>query len=598
MLTLEPETTSALDYSLLNTSIQDTFTAINRFEWQAIEELRVMREKCYYLDAGYKSFEDYCEKELIKYGGYRRVRDLLSASEVRDTLPESLKDKITKPSQTRPLLRLVKTPDKLQQAVAIAAQEKPYPTAADFAKAVQQVAPAAKLTTNKEKSQTQLCNSVTGERRRSEGRLSNNTITHGAEQINPESLPSFLFAKCVTVSSQSHPRFGESGVIEADAPNVWQQIVTFDDGEKLLVNNTDLDARSVPFPNERTFPPEYSEAIAALKEQHQQELERLEKDLKIGLQSEATTRAEAQVQEQIQSLQNLYKQQKEQNIQLQQRLDELEGLRQLELENQRLKERIQELEHAVGECPAQEWSNTLTKQATKALNKEVKRSLEKTIDLRSLAQDPPKENATECLCLMGMALGNLASAMNNTQAQSAVLGFPQEEQLCKRALEAAAIILGSEATPSAIAYRAEQLQLLPQAVSEIRGVLSKPECSWWDYLEVAQEYEVIKTDYWAELTPQETELITALEKAESSKIKEPSVLHETPAESGSSNCELTIGLGSIVSHADPYRTLSVERGEVVEDLGEELMVAWDCWKERSKKTDRYSRDELRFWLLE
>ncbi|MGF2037210.1 MAG: hypothetical protein RMZ43_018130 [Nostoc sp. CmiVER01] len=138
MLTLEPETTSALDYNLLNTSIQDTFTAINRFEWQAIEELRVMWEKCYYLDAGYKSFEDYCEKELIKYGGYRRVRDLLSASEVRDTLPESLKDKITKPSQTRSLFRLVKTPDKLEQAVAIAVKEKPFPTAADFAKAVQQ----------------------------------------------------------------------------------------------------------------------------------------------------------------------------------------------------------------------------------------------------------------------------------------------------------------------------------------------------------------------------------------------------------------------------------------------------------------------------
>jgi hypothetical protein len=41
---------------------------------------------------------------------------------------------------------------------------------------------------------------------------------------------------------------------------------------------------------------------------------------------------------------------------------------------------------------------------------------------------------------MGMALKNLASAMNDTQA-----------------LEAAAIILGSSPTPEAIAYRAEQL---------------------------------------------------------------------------------------------------------------------------------------------
>jgi hypothetical protein len=111
---------------------------------------------------------------------------------------------------------------------------------------------------------------------------------------------------------------------------------------------------------------------------------------------------------------------------------------------------------------------------------------------------------------------------------------------------------------------------------------------------VAIEYEAIKNDYWAELTTQETELIAALEKAESSKIKEHTVLHEIPTESGSSNGEL-IGVGSIVSHADPYRTLYVERGEVVEDLGEELLVAWDCWQERSKKTDRYSREELRFW---
>ncbi|MHC5748175.1 MAG: hypothetical protein ACYTXT_41295 [Nostoc sp.] len=46
---------------------------------------------------------------------------------------------------------------------------------------------------------------------------------------------------------------------------------------------------------------------------------------------------------------------------------------------------------------------------------------------REKSEEPPKENAQECLRLMGMALKNLASAMNNTQA-----------------LEAAAIILGSE----------------------------------------------------------------------------------------------------------------------------------------------------------
>ncbi|OYE00431.1 hypothetical protein CDG79_35185 [Nostoc sp. 'Peltigera membranacea cyanobiont' 232] len=335
-------------------------------------------------------------------------------------------------------------------------------------------------------------------------------------------------------------------------------MVTFADGERLLVNNADLDAASVPFPTEPSYSPQYSEAIAALKEQHKLELERLQQELRIGLQSEATARAEEQVSEQIQSLQNLYKQQKEQNIQLQQRLDEMESLRQLEAENQQLRQRIQDLENAVEQRPSQEWGNTMTQQATKVLNKQVKQALEKTIDLRSLAVEPPKENAQECLRLMGMALKNLASAMNNTQA-----------------LEAAAIILGSEPTQSAIAYRAEQLSMLPQAVSDIRAVLAKPGCSWQEFWDVAQEYEVIKQDYWAELTTQETDLITALQNASS----QPNI----------------IGIGSIVAHADPYRTLYVERGEVVEDLGEELVVAWDCWKEQSKKADRYFRDELRFW---
>ncbi|MBD2566169.1 MULTISPECIES: hypothetical protein [Nostoc] len=529
MLTLEAEQTTALDYSVVNASIQETFTAIDRFEWQASDELRLMRDKGYYEDGGHKSFEAYCESELTKHGGYRRVRDLLSAKKVVDTLPESLREKITKPSQTRPLLRLVKTPDKLHEAVAIAAKEKPFPTAADFARAVQKVvpnntSPSKTNSTKQEKVKTQLCHSV-------------------------------------TVSSLSHPRYGESGVIEADAPNNYQQIVTFGDGERLLINNADLTGLNdaiVSFSAERTYPKEYTEAIAQIKEQHQQELESLEQELRIGLQAEAGARVEAQVQEQIQSLQQLFKQQKEQNIQLQQRLDEMEGLRQLEIENQRLQQRIQELENAVEQRPSQQWGNTMTQQATKALNKQVKQALEKTIDLRSLAQEPPKENALECLRLMGMALKNLASAMNNTQA-----------------LEAAAIILGSEPTPNAIAYRAEQLEMLPQAVSDIRQVLAKPGCTWQEFWDVAQEYEVIKQDYWTELTTQETELIAALQNASSQQN--------------------TIGIGSIVAHADPYRTLYVERGEVVQDLGEELVVAWDCWKEQSKKTDRYFRDELRFW---
>jgi hypothetical protein len=532
MLTLDREQTTALDYSNLNTSIQETFTAIDRFEWQAVDEILQMREQQLYLQAGYKNFEEYCQRELYAWGGYRRINQLLGAKKVIDTVGD-LGGHIKNERQARPLLRLVKEPEKLKQAVAIALQDNPSPGESDFAAAANIVVP--QLPRKKQPIQEPM-------------------VPKTQEPVVPQKA-------IVTVSQQSHPRYGESGTIEADAPNRWQQIVTFADGERLLINNADLDAASVSFPREWNYPPEYTSAIAQIKEQHQQELERLEQELRIGLQTEAATRAEAQVQEQIQSLQNLYKQQKEQNIQLQQRLDEMEGLRKLEIENQQLQQRIQELEHAVQQHPVQQWGNTLTQQATKALNKQVKQALEKTIDLRSLAVEPPKENAQECLRLMGMALKNLASAMNNTQA-----------------LEAAAIILRSEPTQSAIAYRAEQLEMLPHAVSDIRSVLAKPGCTWQEFLNVAQEYEVIKQDYWAELTTQETDLITKLQNAST----QPD----------------TIGVGSIVSHADPYRTLYVARGEVIQDLGDEVIVAWDCWKEQSKKTDRYFRDELRFWQPE
>jgi hypothetical protein len=524
-----PSPLCTLDYANLNISIQETFTAIDRFEWQAVDEILLMREQQLYLQAGYKNFEEYCQRELYAWGGYRRINQLLGAKKVIDAVGE-LGGHIKNERQARPLLRLVKEPEKLFAAVSLAVKNNPSPGESDFAAAAQKVVPQLP---------------------RKKYIVQEPMVPEIQEPVVPQKA-------IVTVSQQSHPRYGEEGTIEADAPNRWQQIVTFADGERLLINNADLDAASVPFPRERTYPTEYTEAIAALEEQHKQELEQLSQELRIGLQSEATARAEEQVSEQISSLQNLYKQQKEQNIQLQQRLDEMEGLKKLEIENQQLQQRIQELENAIEQRPSQQWGNTMTQQATKALNKQVKQALEKTIDLRSLAQEPPKENAQECLRLMGMALKNLASAMNNTQA-----------------LEAAAIILGSEPTQGAIAYRAEQLEMLPQAVSDIRAVLAKPGCSWQEFWDVAQEYEVIKQDYWAELTSEETNLITALQNASS----QPD----------------TIGVGSIVAHADPYRTLYVERGEVMQDLGDEVIVAWDSWKEQSRKADRYFRNELRFW---
>ncbi|WP_298911437.1 hypothetical protein [uncultured Nostoc sp.] len=457
MLTLDRETKSALHYDDLNSSIKDTFATIDQFELQAVELCRVMHDERMYRVAGYKNFEQYCQGELHVYGGYRRINQLLGASKVIVAAGE-LGPQIKNERQARPLLRLAKEPEKLIAAIKLALSSNPNPSESDFAVAANTIAPMPK----------------------------------GKNKFHQEPL---VPKNAITISSPEHPRYGESGVIVADAPNNSQQIVTFADGERLLVNNADLDDAIVSQSTEPTYPKEYTEAIAALKEQHKLELERLSQELRIGLQAEVSARAEAQVSEQIQSLHFLYKQQKEQNIQLQQRLDEMEGLRKLDIENQQLQQRIQELEHALIERPSQQWGNTMTQQATKVLNKQVKQALEKTIDLRTLAADPPKENATECLRLMGMALKQIATAMNNTQA-----------------LEAAALILGTSPTQSAIAIRTEQLQLLPQAVREIRQVLARIEFTWQEFWAVAEKYEVIKPDYWAELTTSETDLITQARK--------------------------------------------------------------------------------------
>ncbi|AUB42378.1 ATPase involved in DNA repair [Nostoc flagelliforme CCNUN1] len=332
MLTLDrEESLGALHYDDLNSSIKDTFATIDQFELQAVEQIRLMHDERMYRIAGYKNFSEYCQGELHVYGGYRRINQLLGASKVIVAAGE-LGPQIKNERQARPLLRLVKEPEKLIAAITLALESNPEPTESDFAAAANIVAPMPRV--RKPFHQEPL-------------------VPKNQEPLVPKKAK-------VTISSPEHPRYGESGVIEASAPNNSQQIVTFGDGERLLVNNTDLDVALVSQSNQRTYPPEYAEALAALKEQHKLELERLSQELRIGLQAEVSARAEAQVSEQIQSMHFLYKEQKEQNIQLQQRLDEMEGLRNLEIENQQLHQRIQELEHALLERPQQQWGNTMT----------------------------------------------------------------------------------------------------------------------------------------------------------------------------------------------------------------------------------------------
>ncbi|WP_323808816.1 hypothetical protein [Nostoc sphaeroides] len=233
MLTLDRETLGELHYDDLNSSIKDTFATLDQFELQAVEQIRLMHDEQMYRIAGYKNFSEYCQGELHVYGGYRRINQLLGASKVIVAAGE-LGSQIKNERQARPLLRLVKEPEKLIAAITLALESNPEPSESDFAAAANIVAPMPRV--RKPFHQEPL-------------------VPKNQEPMVPKNMK-------VTISSPEHPRYGESGVIEASAPNNSQQIVTFPDGERLLVNNTDLDAAIVSDSTERRYPKEYAEAIS------------------------------------------------------------------------------------------------------------------------------------------------------------------------------------------------------------------------------------------------------------------------------------------------------------------------------------------------
>ena len=350
--------------------------------------------------------------------------------------------------------------------------------------------------------------------------------TDSEQHSNPDSTVVNVYperSRRVKVSSQSHLRFGQEGVIVKESPGHWQKVIRFDDGEEVAIADTDLlilnansckevgagegqgenfssNSPTPPLPHsptppvERTYSPEYIEAIAQLKQQHQQELARLEEEIRIKLQTEAQEAAAQRLADELAAKDAIAHGLKEKAIALQKKVDELESLRKLETENQQLRQRIQDLENA--NLPRPDWNNTFTKQAEKVLNQEVKKAIQQPLfapyDLKKLAKSPP-ENTPECLRLMGMALGSIASAMNNTQA-----------------LLAAAALFNCQPTQSAIAHRLEQEQLIDEAAADIKSVLASPNCTWDDFWKVAQEYEEIKKQYWRLLTEEERSLVRAL----------------------------------------------------------------------------------------
>lgn len=452
-------------FNVLSESIRQSFQGIDRFETQVSDELRTMRDNRIFTEGGYSSFQDYCEQELSQWGGYRRVNQLLAASQVIDILKGTELDGIVKrESHARPLLRLVKTPEKLQETVAVASQNNPNPVAKDFRAAAEQVDPIPRRTKFR-------------------------------EQLFPKGTK-------IRVSLYGHPRFEQEGVITADAPNNDQRLVSFDGKEeKELINTSDLVAVAAPV--ERKYPKEYAEAIAQLKLQHQQEMEQLEQQLRAGLQTEAETLALGRVREQLIASQTLASDKALEIANLQQKVEELESLRLLEVENQQLQQRIRELERALEKRPVQEWGNTSTEQAAKTINAntiKIIESLEPELHLRSLAISPPTD-AQEALRLMTLAMGNLAKATSDTNA-----------------LSAAAILLKCHPTPEAIALAVaterERLAIQVetyQAVHEIRGAIASG-CSWQGFWAIAQRYATVKPHYWRELNQDERNFITKLKE--------------------------------------------------------------------------------------
>jgi hypothetical protein len=96
--------------------------------------------------------------------------------------------------QARPLLRLVKEPEKLKQAVAIALKDNPSPGVSDFAAAANIVVP--QLPRKKQSVQEPMV-----------PKIKEPMVPKIQEPVVPQKA-------IVTVSQQSHPRYGDSGGIE------------------------------------------------------------------------------------------------------------------------------------------------------------------------------------------------------------------------------------------------------------------------------------------------------------------------------------------------------------------------------------------------
>lgn len=436
--------------------------------------------------------------------------------------------------------------------------------------------------------------------------------------VEREAAPSFMSSggheqpsnpdSTVTVTAIAHPRYGQEGVVVAQKEGHWQKLVRFEDGEEPIADRDLSDYRPV----ERRLPPEYQEAIAQLKEQHQREVERLESDLKAGAIAQAEEVARKSLQAQIAAAQELANQKARENAKLRQTIAELESLRTLEAENVLLRQRVEELERAVQDIPAQRWNNTFTKQAERVVNAEVQKmveNLEPELHLRQTAVAAPAENPRGTITLLGLSL----TAMAN--------GHPR---FARELRKAAAIVLGVEEPK--LDAKSQQLAQLPLVIASIREVLRRPDVDWAQFTGVGDRYDLIKQEIWLELTAQEREKVGQLSadfyqagrvgysKSLGKKVKIQKVNAETKSaevqvaeEAGFKVLpfadikpieeqefpELTqIQVGSRVAGSDQYHELYLKRGTVIGfDQGLALVHWDDC--QQPLFQHRYELGELR-----
>ena len=259
----------------------------------------------------------------------------------------------------------------------------------------------------------------------------------------------------VRISSQSPIRQGEFGVVH-DGPNPDLRFVTLSDGSKELIRTEYLEFN---FPHESVHTPK-TFTLAECRA----EIARAVEEALIGRKTELEEAVSQEWEERLSASRQLVNSLKEEKIRLQQQVDELQALRKMESENQKLSDRIHDLEQALLNSTAQEWGQTFNKAAEKALNRDVKAALDKLepdLHLRLLAESPPPDEK-----------------------------LPEVLNLVERAIS----------------------QIMPKAIREYKEAIET--ASYWQQFEpIAQKWISLKTVIWAELSQPEKSKIRQLKES-------------------------------------------------------------------------------------